>query len=136
MQAQTPGIGISGFVLFATVFAASLIVFPLSIVALHSAAPGFTSVLPDFLVNLLFFWPQLLLFPNGVNAGPTFVGHGVLGYVAAIIWVSIALAFGWYTRSATLFMQGLLILPVIIVAAFLVHAGLALFDVHATLDGP
>src|SRR3954465_210105 len=116
MPEQTPPIGraVQGFFLFAGAFVASLLVFPLSIVLLNSAAPWFTAVIPGFAVNLLFFWPQLLIFPSGITTGHTHFGHDTLGYTAGISWIVIALGFAWYTRNVRLRTQGLLIFPVII----------------------
>ena len=62
--------------------AASCVVFPLLVLGAHGVG---ASGVPRFLSNLLFLWPQYLLWPNGIAERETEAVRGA----AALPWSSI-----------------------------------------------
>jgi hypothetical protein len=124
------------FTVFVLLFGASLLLFPLAVSLTYEVMPTFLETVPLQLSNLLFFWPQLLLLPNGVHKGQSYIAHGTLGYVAAAFWFVVAILFAWLTHRLRWRTRIALVFPVVIVVGFAVHASLALFGMSAALEGP
>src|SRR6267142_472791 len=110
------------FAVFVLLFGASLLLFPLAVILTHEVMPAFYEAIPYQLSNLLFFWPQLLLLPNGVYKGQSYIAHGTLGYVAAAFWFVVAILFAWLTNRLRWRTRIALVFPVVVVIGFAVHA--------------
>jgi hypothetical protein len=125
-----------GVIAFAISFAFSIFYFPkLSSTIAHKYYLYF----PRQVVNWLFFWPQLALVPNGFVQDKTGVTELYFGAVAApcawLLWGSVALLFGWFSRKLKLLYKILLCYPTMFVLAFLFYSVLEVFGVGPCLIG-
>ena len=84
----------------------------------------------------LFFWPQFLLFPGGVETEHYYIGHGFLIYVAIVFWCAAAYGFARLTNRLAFLVKVLLVYPAIVVVAVVVHTGLRVLGISAVLEGP
>jgi len=136
---QTPQFAIDDlfgtFILFAFLFIGSLFLFPLLVMIAHTAAPNLFDAVPNPISGLFFFWRQLLLIPNGVRKGQTYIGHGTLVYFAAAFWFIVAFLYagltnrlGWPARLALVF-------PFIILVGVVVHILLGVVGLEVVLEG-
>jgi len=121
------------YLLSVGLFAVSLVALPLAALV----APG--PLLPARLRNVLFFWPQYLLLPNGfvpADGGmPQMFRSATL--LAAPVWLAAIAVYVWLTRRRPIGIALLALLPSV---ALLLEIGLraidALFGLHVMLDGP
>jgi len=114
---------------FAGLFIVSLVAFPVL------GMEGQT-LLSNRVSFALFFWPQLLLFPSGVETEHYYIGHGVLIYVATAFWCVVAYGFARLTNRFAFVVRVLLVYPAIVAVAVVVHGGLWVFGMSGILDGP
>jgi hypothetical protein len=122
------------------VLIASLVVFPLlALGAYVLAAPSaMTFALPRILSNVLFFWPQYLLLPNGVVAAGTDSSHlaSLARYPCAAFWLGAVAAYVWITRRARARWVLLGLLPAVAAVAQLLLLALRALGFAPVLDGP
>ena len=111
--------------------AASVFVFPL-------LALGVSFALPRVLSNVLFFWPQYLLLPNGVVDTATGYAHVVESarYPCAALWLGAVAGYVWLTRRirAAWVFAGLL--PAVAVLVQILLLALRALGLRVALDGP
>lgn len=122
------------YVICLSVLTLSLAVFPLAVLAVHSLGVP----LPVLVSNVLFFWPQYLLLPNGVldaaTDAPYFTRAAI--YVAALFWLVAVGAYVFGTRRVRRSLVLLGLLAAVAVVAQLGSIVLGAFDLVIFLDGP
>jgi hypothetical protein len=92
----------------AGLLAASCVVLPLLVLGAH----GVGGSLPRWLSNVLFFWPQFVLWPNGLAERDTDAVH----FAAALPWVSIVF---WLAATAAYLVLLKRVRLLFVVAAFI-----------------
>ena len=121
-----------GFWLFAILFVASLVAFP--IIAL-----SFASNLPNQLSNFLFFWPQVTTLPSGFQLGEDaseWYLEPHARYIAALFWFFAGIAYGFLTRKISTVVAILTAYPAMFVLMLLTWLILGSFGISPYLDGP
>jgi hypothetical protein len=114
--------------------ALSLVLLPLAVLGVHALRVP----LPALVANVLFFWPQFLLLPNGVldTATHTPVFARASLYVAAAFWVVAVGAYVLGTRGMRRAWVLVGLLPAVLVVAQLVSIALGALGFEISLDGP
>jgi hypothetical protein len=93
-----------------------------------------------FIVNLLFFWPQFMLLPNGFvnnDIGPSqayFMDTAIFG--AVIFWLIFSAACGYVLRTVKIRYVVLASYPVALVTMIAFQSVLGFFGYSTYLDGP
>lgn len=101
---------------FASLLAISVVLFPLLAISLASIG------IP-FLGNILFFWPQFMLFPNGFynlqigHSEAYLMDSAILGAIA--FWLVFAMAFGYALKKYRMRFAVLATYPVAFAVMFL-----------------
>ena len=118
---------------FAVLLGPSLWLFP----RLALVDPG---VLPNWLSNYLFFWPQLVLAPYGFICGApgspvTYWGSQFFPLAAYVFWSVVACAYAVAIRRRPLYFTFLLTYPIVFTVAELIGLLLRLFDIFVYLEG-
>jgi hypothetical protein len=123
------------YVLCIGLLAISMVAFPLLVLAVHSLQ---RVALPALLANLLFFWPQYLLLPNGLVDLATDAQHlpSLAVYGAVAFWLVVVAAHVWATRKLRLAWVLVGLLPAVGVVAQLVSVALGELGFAISLDGP
>ncbi len=106
-------------------------------VALPFVALAAAALLPAALRSALFFWPQLLLLPNGLidrDTHATVLGPGTL-YAAAVFWLVATALYIALTRSVRLHWVLIGFLPLVIVLLTAALGVLRALGVVPLLDG-
>lgn len=114
--------------------ASSLVLLPLAVLGVHALHMP----LPAFVANVLFFWPQYLLLPNGLLSAASeapVLGRAAV-YVAAVFWLMVAGAYVLITRRVARRWVLLGVIPAAAVVAQLVAIVLGAFGFEISLDGP
>lgn len=122
------------YVLCLLLLGSSLVLLPLAVLGVHALRVP----LPTFVANVLFFWPQYLLLPNGLldRAAETPVLTRVAIYAAVAFWLAAVGAYVWITRRVARRWMLLGLLPAVAVVAQLVAVVLGGFGFEISLDGP
>lgn len=116
--------------------AASFVLLPL--LALAGAQLGLSWV-PRQVSNLLFFWPQYFLLPNGFETRETGAAHlaGSAPYLSVTLWLAVTVCYVWVTRRVAMRYVLIAMLPIfglmLQVVLVLVTAASGL---SVVLDGP
>ena len=110
----------------------------LPLLALAGAQLGLSWV-PRQVSNLLFFWPQYFLLPNGLLTPETGARHlaGLAPYLSVAFWLAVMAGYVWVTRRLAMRYVLIAMLPlfgvmVLVVLALVTSA----FGVSIVLDGP
>jgi hypothetical protein len=92
------------YAICAGLLAASCVVLPLLVLGVHRFGSGASSGVPIWLANVLFLWPQYVLWPNGIAARGTEAVHwaGALPLSSAAFWLAAIAAYAWCLRRARL----------------------------------
>ena len=92
---------------------------------------------------ILFFWPQLTLLPNGIQAiqekhphSRYHFTHGKLVPFAILFWVIIGIVFSWFLRDKKFRIKLTLVIPLIAVAMFVAHYIMYWAGYTPYLEGP
>ena len=117
-----------------------LVVLCVSLPTLPIAAIVLSPVLPSIVGNAMFFWPQVILFPNGfmsmeIGGSEAFLMDSAI-YGAIIFWILIAGLFGKVFQKSPRKTAAWLALPVALVVAVALHVLLYAFGYTAYIDGP
>jgi hypothetical protein len=120
----------------AALLVTSFVLMPL--LALAGARLGLSWV-PRQVSNLLFFWPQYFLLPNGLATRATGAAHlaGSAPYLFATFWLAVMAGYVWVTRRLATRYVLIAMLPIF---GALLQVVLALvsaaFGLSVVLDGP
>jgi hypothetical protein len=110
----------------------------LPLLALAGAQLGLSWV-PRQVSNLLFFWPQYFLLPNGLVTRETGAAHlaGPAPYLFATFWLAVMAGYVWVTRRLATRYVLIAMLPIFGVLLQVVLALVtAAFGLSVVLDGP
>jgi len=123
------------YAMCAGLFAASCVVFPLLVLGVHGSGSG---TVPIWLSNVLFLWPQFVLWPNGVAERGTEAVHGAsaLPMASAAFWLVAIAAYVWTLRRGRLLWVLIAFLPAVAAVAQLGLVVLASFDLRLVIDSP
>jgi hypothetical protein len=125
------------YVLCAVLFAASFVLFPLLALGPYYFGGG-TVALPTWLSNVLFFWPQYLLWPNGIVERTTEMPHfaGVMPLLAAAFWLAAIATYVWCLQRVRMLWVLAGLFPAAAVVAQLCLFALTALGFRPLLDGP
>ena len=117
-----------------------LLILGVSLPAFPLAAFALGPVLHRVIRNLMFFWPQLVLFPNGfmnieIGGSRAFFMNSAI-YGAIIVWLLIAVLFGKVFEKTAKKKVAWLVIPVTLGVAVAFQALLYAFGYTVYLDGP
>lgn len=124
------------YALCAALLATSCVVLPLLVLGAHASGVGTPSAAAAWWANVLFLWPQYVLWPNGVAERGSEVVHGasVLPFASAAFWLVAIAGYVWPLQRARLRWVLLAFLPAVAVVA---QAGLwvlAALDLRLVID--
>lgn len=128
----------------ATRFSLALVLFLLALLlpyALFLIAETFGTIpLSRAVRNFLFFWPQMALFPYGINVyengdTQTYMYDYAI-YFAVAFWIVIGVTHSRITRKWKLLYSGLSVYPTILMVTIILNSLLSVFDIYPYLEGP
>ena len=124
------------YALCAGLLATSCVVLPLLVVGVHTAGFGTSGAVPMWWANVLFLWPQYVLWPNGVAARGTEAVHGasILPLASAAFWLVAIACYAWLLRHVRLLWVLLAFLPAVAVVAQIGLLVLAALDLRLVID--
>lgn len=124
------------YALCAGLLATSCVVLPLLVVGAHTAGLGTSSRVPTWLANVLFLWPQYVLWPNGIASRGTEAVYGasLLPLASAIFWLIAIAGYAWVLRRTRLLWVLLAFLPAVAVVAQIGLWVLASLDLRLVID--
>jgi len=116
--------------------ATSCVVLPLLVLGAHNAGLGASGALPAWGANLLFLWPQYVLWPSGIAERGTEAIHGasVLPLASAAFWLVAIAGYAWLLRRVRLVWVLLAFLPAVALVAQIGLLVLALLDLRIVID--
>jgi hypothetical protein len=121
------------YAMCAGLFATACVVFPLLVLGAHASGSG---AVPIWLSNVLFLWPQYVLWPNGVAERGSEAVHGAnaLPLASAAFWLVAIAAYAWMLRRGRLLWVLVAFLPAVAAVAQLGLLVLASFDLRLVID--
>ena len=119
--------------LCAGLLAASCVVLPLLVLGAHGIGVG---GVPRWLSNVLFLWPQYLLWPNGVAERETDVVHwaAALPWAAAVFWLVALAAYAASLNRVRLLWVAAALIPAVAAVAQLGLWTLSAFGLRVVID--
>lgn len=127
---------LAGFIVFSIVLVSSMFVPPFVALALNSARPSVFGNWGNWLNDLLFVWPQIVLLANIPGPFAPASGHLILSPLFIIFWGLVAYGFGAITRSRKLWQKCLLAFPAVLAAAVGLIVLTRLAGQRIVFDGP
>jgi hypothetical protein len=99
--------------------AASCVVFPLLVLGAQGMGSGASSGVSIWLANVLFLWPQYVLWPSGVAARGTEAVHwaGAFPFASVAFWLAAIAAYAWCLRRVRLLWVLVAFFPAVAVVA-------------------
>jgi hypothetical protein len=124
------------YAICAGLLAASCVVFPLLVLGVHRFVSGASSGVPIWLANVLFLWPQYVLWPNGIAERGTEAVHwaGALPLSSAAFWLAAIAAYAWCLRRVRLLWVVVAFFPAVAAVAQLALWALWAFGFHLVID--
>ena len=124
------------YALCAGLLATSCVVLPLLVLGMHGAGLGGSSALSVWWANVLFLWPQYVLWPSGIAERGTEAVHGasVLPWASAAFWLVAIAGYVWLLRRARLLWVVLAFLPAVAVVAQIGLLLLAALGLRLVID--
>lgn len=126
------------YALCVSILAASLVAFPLLVLAVAGSPETLPLVLPRPLKNLLFLWPQYFLLPAGIEDRATGARHwvGASTVVSVGVWLALLGGYAWLTRRMRMLYVLLGLLPTAaVLLQLLLAVALRLAGFAPVLDG-
>jgi hypothetical protein len=114
-------------------------IFTVGLVTTHFFA--YLPLLPRFVSNFFFFWPQTALAPYGFTSPMddmtrTHLGGGANYAIAIAFWLVVGTALAWILDGKTVRATALATLPVSYLVGFAAETLLNLADIGIYYDGP
>lgn len=127
---------IGRYAICAGLLAASCLAFPLLVLGVQRLGPVASSGVAIWLANVLFLWPQYVLWPNGIAERGTDAVHwaGALPLASAAFWLVAIAAYVWWLRRMRPLWVLVAFLPAVAVVAQVGLLLLSAFGFRLVID--